>query len=47
MLAGGRDPFEAAQAGLWLHAEAARLAGPMLIADDVVAALPLAARACL
>jgi hydroxyethylthiazole kinase-like uncharacterized protein yjeF len=32
----GLDPFEAAQAALWLHAEAARLAGPGLIADDLV-----------
>ncbi|WP_404713071.1 NAD(P)H-hydrate dehydratase [Sphingomonas sp. MMS24-J13] len=47
MLAGGRDPFEAAQAALWLHAEAARLAGPMLLADDLVEKLPHAAMACL
>jgi hydroxyethylthiazole kinase-like uncharacterized protein yjeF len=47
MLAGGRDPFGAAQAALWLHAAAARLAGPMLIADDLVAKLPEAAMACL
>lgn len=47
MLAGGRDPFDAAQAGMWLHAEAARRAGPMLIADDLVAQLPHAAAACL
>jgi hydroxyethylthiazole kinase-like uncharacterized protein yjeF len=47
MLAGGRDPFEAAQAALWLHAEAARLAGPMLIADDLVENLARAAMACL
>ena len=31
----GLDPFEAAQAALWLHGEAARLAGPGLIADDL------------
>jgi hydroxyethylthiazole kinase-like uncharacterized protein yjeF len=47
MLAGGRDPFEAAQAAVWLHSEAARLAGPMLIADDLIAHLPRAAAACL
>jgi NAD(P)H-hydrate repair Nnr-like enzyme with NAD(P)H-hydrate dehydratase domain len=47
MLAGGHDLFEAAQAGVWLHAEAARLAGPMLIADDLIAHLPRAAEACL
>ena len=31
----GLDPYEAAQAALWLHGEAARLAGPGLIADDL------------
>ena len=47
LLAGGRDAFAAAEGAVWLHAEAARLAGPMLIADDLVAALPRAAAACL
>ena len=47
LLAQGRPPFEAAQAGLWLHAEAARLAGPMLIADDLIAHLPRAIASCL
>jgi ADP-dependent NAD(P)H-hydrate dehydratase / NAD(P)H-hydrate epimerase len=47
LLAQGHDPFEAAQAGLWLHAQAARLAGPMLIADDLIARLPTAVAACL
>jgi len=47
LLANGWEPFEAAQAGLWLHAEAARLAGPMLIADDLVTRLPMAVTACL
>jgi hydroxyethylthiazole kinase-like uncharacterized protein yjeF len=47
LLASGMDPFEAAQAGIWLHAEAARLAGPMLIADDLVSRLPIAIAACL
>ena len=47
MLAQGLGPFEAAQTAVWLHAEAARLAGPLLIADDVVDALPAAAAACL
>lgn len=32
----GLDAFEAAQAALWLHGEAARAAGPGLIADDIV-----------
>jgi hydroxyethylthiazole kinase-like uncharacterized protein yjeF len=47
LLANGLEPFEAAQAGIWLHAEAARLAGPMLIADDLVTRLPIAIAACL
>jgi len=47
MLAGGRAPFDAAQAALWLHADAARRAGPALIADDLAAHLPAALAACL
>ena len=47
LLANGLEPFSAAQAGVWLHAEAARLAGPMLIADDLVTRLPIAIAACL
>lgn len=47
LLANGLEPFAAAQAGIWLHAEAARLAGPMLIADDLVTHLPIAIAACL
>ena len=47
LLANGLDPFAAAQAGIWLHAEAARLCGPMLIADDLVSRLPTAIAACL
>jgi hydroxyethylthiazole kinase-like uncharacterized protein yjeF len=35
-LARGLDPFTAACAGVWLHAEAGRRAGPALIADDLV-----------
>lgn len=42
----GLDPFEATIAGVWLHAEAARLAGPGLIADDLIAHLPAALEAC-
>lgn len=38
--AAGREAFEAACAGVWLHARAAELAGPFLIADDLVAHLP-------
>ena len=47
MLAQNADPFAAAQAAVWLHAEAARTAGPLLIADDLVAALRSVAAACL
>ena len=46
MRAAGRDPFEAACAGAWLHARAAELAGPALIADDLVAHLPAAVAEC-
>ncbi len=35
MLANGLDPFEAAAAGVWLHGDAARRAGPGLIAEDL------------
>ena len=41
------DPFEAACQGVWLHADAARRAGPYLIADDLLGALPGALAACL
>jgi hydroxyethylthiazole kinase-like uncharacterized protein yjeF len=34
--AAGRDAFEAACAAVWRHAEAARLAGPGMIADDLI-----------
>ncbi len=47
MLAQMGDPFEAAQAAAWLHAEAARRAGPLLIADDLVTHLGAAVAACL
>lgn len=39
------DPFEAAFAAVWLHAEAARRAGPALIADDLPQYLPSAVAA--
>ncbi|MEG3165608.1 NAD(P)H-hydrate dehydratase [Sphingomonas sp. PB2P19] len=39
MLAAGLDPFEAAAAGVWLHADAARRLGPAFIADDLAVAL--------
>ena len=47
LLAAGHDPFAAAQGAVWLHDAAARRAGPLLIADDIIAALRFAARACL
>lgn len=39
MLARGLDPFAAAQAGVWLHREAARRLGPAFVADDLAHAL--------
>ncbi|HEY0270924.1 MAG TPA: NAD(P)H-hydrate dehydratase [Sphingomonas sp.] len=47
LLAQGRDPFAAARAAAWLHAEAGRRAGPLLIADDVIVHLRAAVAACL
>ncbi len=46
MRARGLLAFEAACAGLWLHGEAARRAGPALIADDLALHLPAAIAAC-
>ena len=43
----GLDAFEAACAGVWLHARAAECAGPGLIADDLIAHLPQALAECL
>jgi hydroxyethylthiazole kinase-like uncharacterized protein yjeF len=45
--AAGMPAFEAACAGVWLHGEAARLAGPVLIADDLLAWLAPAVADCL
>jgi ADP-dependent NAD(P)H-hydrate dehydratase / NAD(P)H-hydrate epimerase len=42
LLASGLPPFEAACAAVWLHSEAARLAGPALTADDLPRFLPFA-----
>ena len=38
----GLPPFEAASAAVWLHGRAADIAGPQLIADDLVQAIPQA-----
>lgn len=40
LLSQGMPPFEAACAGVWVHGEAAREAGPGLIADDLPEAVP-------
>jgi hydroxyethylthiazole kinase-like uncharacterized protein yjeF len=40
MRARGMPAFEAATAGVWLHGRAAEIAGPAMIADDLVAAIP-------
>ena len=40
LLAQKMPAFEAVSAAVWMHAEAARLFGPGLIAEDIAAALP-------
>ena len=47
MRARGMDPFDAACAGVWLQGEAARLAGPAFIADDLAKHLSAAMASCL
>jgi hydroxyethylthiazole kinase-like uncharacterized protein yjeF len=42
----GMDGFAAACASVWLHGRAAELAGPAMIADDLVEALPHALLLC-
>ncbi|PIE11464.1 MAG: bifunctional ADP-dependent NAD(P)H-hydrate dehydratase/NAD(P)H-hydrate epimerase [Rhodobacterales bacterium] len=44
LMARGWVAFEAAKAGAWLHAEAARLFGPGLIAEDLPEQIPLVLR---
>ena len=47
MRARGMEAFEAACAAVWLHGRAAELAGPFLIADDLIRHLPQALSECL
>ena len=42
MRARGLEPFEAGSAAVWLHGRAAEIAGPEMIADDLVEAIPAA-----
>jgi hydroxyethylthiazole kinase-like uncharacterized protein yjeF len=42
----GMAGFEAACASVWLHGRAAEIAGPAMIADDLVEALPRAFALC-
>ncbi|MBA3668371.1 MAG: NAD(P)H-hydrate dehydratase, partial [Sphingomonas sp.] len=42
MRARGMESFDAACAGVWVHGRAAEAAGPGMIADDLVDAIPLA-----
>lgn len=46
-LATGVDAFDAACEGVWLHGEAARIAGPGLAAGDLARAVPQACAVCL
>jgi hydroxyethylthiazole kinase-like uncharacterized protein yjeF len=40
----GLDPFDAACAAVWLHGRAAEIAGPAMIADELVDSIPFALR---
>ena len=44
--ASGIDGFAAASAAVWLHGRAAEIAGPAMIADDLVEAIPRALALC-
>jgi hydroxyethylthiazole kinase-like uncharacterized protein yjeF len=46
-LATGVEAFDAACQGVWLHGEAARLAGPAFTASELAAKIPAALAACL
>lgn len=46
MRARGMDAFDAACAGAWLQGKAAEIAGPEMIADDLVNAIPRALTLC-
>jgi len=46
LLAQGLEAFEAACAAVWLHGRAAEIAGPGMIADDLVEAIPEALARC-
>lgn len=47
MRAAGLEAYDAACAAVWLHGRAAALAGPFLVADDLLASLPAALSECL
>jgi ADP-dependent NAD(P)H-hydrate dehydratase / NAD(P)H-hydrate epimerase len=47
LLSSGIDAHDAACAAVWLHGEAARLAGPALVADDLQLHIPSALAACI
>ncbi len=45
LLAGGLQPFEATCAGVWIHGDAASIAGEGLLAEDLLRCLPAAVQA--
>jgi NAD(P)H-hydrate repair Nnr-like enzyme with NAD(P)H-hydrate dehydratase domain len=44
LMAQGVPAFEAASMGVWMHGEAAREAGPGLIAEDLTEVMPAVTR---